>query len=733
MTDESKFQSPLSIYLVFHQKSDEARQIAHECYEWFRLNGDDGDRTEAGLPTWFRSAVVQLDATRCEELFPKAARTRDESELPKYEFTPAIEWDRATTNVVVILGDRELVADRKTRHALEALCLQIDESGHARSTLVLPIELHWSIHQLQYVTSTRNAVRVGDPIPEGVSLRDEDTREEWLQHCQRRSRVLRRALTESIAREFVSERDANQRPEPLNVFLSHAKRDGRVIAERLRDGVASLGQVKTWFDANDLPSGYEWDHPMETAAAGSAALVSVVTDAYPTRPWCRQEVQLARTPRPALREGCTLTEEAARGFTIWSVRPTVAVRQPGSQWSRPMAPLVHVPSIGWPEDDNGTEERLADVVDRMLLEVLISGFQRELATDLCESAHFVPPVGTHVAMLSWVPEPWSMVHVISSLVGHPPARTTDDEEENNDGPVLSPSTERIVLAYPGHTLRHAERMELEAVGEAISRLRGGSTRLEIVVLSQEILAIDPRANRNAAQPDTTASNTQRARDDRRVEPIVACLSGGGDDVEMERAGAGMPQVNDFFEQIARRLLEAGARIAYGGTLAQLSNNLTQALIDAARGWTIDQNQAALLFPDRTSTGPKATAQQLESPPFVNFSPWPSNLHLELEHHADLVGMCKFETVLPPNQVGLRKDKPFLRSLAGITHAANALSEMRRKTSELPSFPIRIVLGGKIAGARGVDAGNRRGSDVGDPRRPTATCDRRLRRLCEASR
>lgn len=53
--------------------------------------------------------------------------------------------------------------------------------------------------------------------------------------------VLRRAVTEATAR--LLQGDGAENPPLLNVFLSHATRDGRQIAEMIRDGVRSFGQL----------------------------------------------------------------------------------------------------------------------------------------------------------------------------------------------------------------------------------------------------------------------------------------------------------------------------------------------------------------------------------------------------------------------------------------------------------------------------------------------------------
>ena len=87
-----------------------------------------------------------------------------------------------------------------------------------------------------------------------------------LYHVERRLRSLRRAVTESVTRELLWKPGKRSAPQRLEVFLSHAKRDGRDIAEALRDGFAAYGQLRVWYDANDLPAGYAWGGPMRKAA-----------------------------------------------------------------------------------------------------------------------------------------------------------------------------------------------------------------------------------------------------------------------------------------------------------------------------------------------------------------------------------------------------------------------------------------------------------------------------------
>ncbi len=635
---DAPIQSPLSIYVLFHQASEQGRKLAHDLHDWFRLKTDDGERSESGLPVWFRSVLTEA----AEDV---------------QQITPPIDWKGAESNVVVVLADRHMVADRGWRYALHALTKPAKTKGRkttSRNRLVLPVEVDPALHQLRFLTTDRNALRIGPPLPEGLTEKRDADR--WKTELQRRARLLRRAVTEAIARQFVFERGTDDAPGRLSVFLSHAKRDGRQIAERLRDSLASYSQLDVWYDATDLPAGHAWRKPMTTAAGELAALVSVVTDAYPTRPWCRKEIETARRPH--------CLPGTSPHTSIWQVQPTVAVHAAGAHWSRAMAHLVHVPAIGW-GDETAVPDRIADIVDRLVLEVMVTSFHRRLATHwVAERAKQLADGGRHVALLTWVPEPWTLVMVLRELVRKNAGKRAFTE---------------LVVVYPGHGLRPGEHVELQEIAESLAELAAGSdkkSRLAVRLVSHERLDRF-LASRTPAKPET------------RDQPFRVCLSGGGSNAELASAGLGMPHVDDLFVRLARRLLESGARIVYGGTLGKLDNNLTEALIEAARGWMRDQS-----LDDAGEVDP----QQLDDVPFTNYSAWPMSKKIELRHQADLVGMCTFKGVEPPRPLDddPSRDDETIEKL----RTAEALEAMRRLTSNAEEIPLRIVVAGKIAGYSG---------------------------------
>jgi hypothetical protein len=239
--------------------------------------------------------------------------------------------------------------------------------------------------------------------------------------------TLRRAATEAIAR-LVLAKDSQPAP-PIEVFLSHAKRDGAQIAESIRDGIRKFSQLVAWYDANDLPYGAAWRSPMEHAAQTSTtAMVATVTDAYPTRPWCRREVQLARTP---------VLVSGPQNGRVWKVQPVVAVHQPGAGWVRGVPMLEGVPRIGW--DPSHELELTERVVDRLVLEVLLGTVHRQLALNF--ESNLTKKALQASAFVTWVPDTWTLVSLRNQLGQQ------------------APSIRRIV--YPGYGLSVAELAELE--------------------------------------------------------------------------------------------------------------------------------------------------------------------------------------------------------------------------------------------------------------------------------
>lgn len=664
---KSSFKPPLSLYLLFHPGCPESVALADRLFAWFRLLDEDGDGIEAGLPVWYRCHPRPLDGS---------------GGPPR--LWPPVELRGAGLNAVVVLGSDRLVGDPDWHEAIENDLL-IDKSMESKDgVLLLPVAVDESLHRLHFLLQHHQSIRIGRPRPA-----DPESDDERRARLDERARLLRRQVMEITARHLreanarARQPDAAARPlPPITAFISHAKRDGRVVAERIRDQLARHSQMRPWYDANELPPGAAWAHPMEQAAReGTAALLSVVSDAYATRYWCRREVRLARTPHAV----------PGTEHRVWSQQPAVGVLKPGTVQRHPMVQLNRVPHLSWPHavaaeelpDTTPAEavERVraekreqavvADAVDRLLLEVLLSNFYEHTCRELSKNCD------EQTILLSFVPNPWSLV------------RTIGEWRHRTDRAALP-----ACIAYPGTGLPSAELIELEETLDDLAP--PGDEHRPVLVTLEELWATQGRVE----SQETPAP----------AAPRLAALSAGGTLAGMAAQGVGPAHGNDLLLRITRVLLRDGWHLSYGGTLNNTGHNTTQALLQVARAWSSEADQrrdeAVRRAARRPAAAPApttvATAAQLQAPPLRNAVAWPFTRHVTERVRADHVGICRFIDVLPPQAPGAGRSAAEWRAELETVPAgspreqrltARALQRMRELSSE--EAHLRVILGGKL--------------------------------------
>jgi hypothetical protein len=82
---------------------------------------------------------------------------------------------------------------------------------------------------------------------------------------------------------------AGQPPGFLRLFISHAKADGLPLAQSLKHHIRSFSWLTSFYDAEDLPPGCDWQKELEHGV-GSSLIIMLRTDAYDGRYWCQREV-----------------------------------------------------------------------------------------------------------------------------------------------------------------------------------------------------------------------------------------------------------------------------------------------------------------------------------------------------------------------------------------------------------------------------------------------------------
>lgn len=101
----------------------------------------------------------------------------------------------------------------------------------------------------------------------------------------------------------IRRRLSNRRPGIREkIFLSHAKADGKLAAERIVRHISDPDnglRLDTFYDASELETGEDWREGLEEAVS-EASMLALVTDAYDSRPWCNQEILWAKEFRRPL-------------------------------------------------------------------------------------------------------------------------------------------------------------------------------------------------------------------------------------------------------------------------------------------------------------------------------------------------------------------------------------------------------------------------------------------------
>lgn len=162
----------------------------------------------------------------------------------------------------------------------------------------------------------------------------------------------------------------------------------------------------------------------------------------------------------------------------------------------------------------------------------------------------------------------------------------------------------------------------------------------------------------------------------------------GDSEDLDDLGFGTEHLDDLTLRLCKTLLARGARLGYGGVLRpdresnDKQHSFLEVLVDiVAEEATRDPN----------------------SPPLVNYQPWPWFRQRDMATTARLIGVTKFVDVSPPGPEVADESDAFLWTMA------SALTAMRRLmtdgspegTPPLAASVARIALGGKRRGWAGI--------------------------------
>ena len=331
-TSLRSYRQRLVVYVVWHPKFEHGPKIADALCAHLNLLPTQPGGGGLGIPVLFRSH-------------------------PTLGGIPGpIDFAEARNTAVVILVDDEMVAAPGWGSYAEDLWDGARSASPAGAHRVFPVRLspsafHLSPDRLAAV----NYIRPLDPPP-GQPFTAEWVRigltEGWdTTQTRLKNAVVHELCRLLLARPRVDHEAADPARLPENqrvtIFLSHTKADGVPVAQKIKEYIERETQIRTFFDANDIDYGTEFDPVLKRAVgADNAALMIIQTDAYSCSEWCLEELLEAKKNR----------------------RPVLVVNAVAAGEERAPVYAGNVPTR--PHSPEGHPPRYDRIVGRMLLEVL---------------------------------------------------------------------------------------------------------------------------------------------------------------------------------------------------------------------------------------------------------------------------------------------------------------------------------------------------------------------------
>lgn len=287
---KNRLKYPLSLFVVWHPKFTEGKAIANNLYSIFCRDVKDPLSRGLGIPVYYRSVSF------------------DRKPIP-------IDAKNANRNAIVLLIDQQYFTDENFREYTEELNKLVGE--HTR---IYPIALCEQAYEIGCGLTSYQFIRAyqGDlGSKENFEFSMKKIKTELLHDCAR--------LLMNFQPTWM-DKTRDRTNSPVQLFLSHAKKDGLEIARQFKAFVDAELKLEVFFDTVDIADGYEFEQQIEDSIKKSA-LVVFHTDEYSAREWCRIEVLVAKRNKCSIVVVHDIKNGEKRAFPYMGNTPTITIRQ----------------------------------------------------------------------------------------------------------------------------------------------------------------------------------------------------------------------------------------------------------------------------------------------------------------------------------------------------------------------------------------------------------------------
>jgi len=405
------------IFVLWHPACSLGEALARRIYDWLRPGAG------LGPEVYYRS----LPAPEAPDGLPPPLPGEERPE----GFAPLV--GAANLQIALLLIDCNMIADASWRYWLARLSLT-PAAGSRR--VLLPVALDSTAYNVPDSLRPLNFLRpaglagLAAPAPDDNAETDVIERVSWslLKQLTETLCWLLLGREESPAGPEAIAADTEQRPK-VTIFLSHAKADGTYPARCIRDYIYGNAQLAAFYDENDIPFGSGFVEVLQRNLdqTHTAALISVLSARYSTRPWCRRELSLFRRQQRGT---------SAQGLAEhWRLSPVLVVDAlEGGGRTLGIPEFGNARIMRWSDDDEGQEEH---IVTTLLRDALLASYHSSVGRLAQDAVNRI--------VLNWVPDPTTLLQI---------PRVRDAKED-------------LEVLYPGRGL---SGLELDVLRESFPRL-----------------------------------------------------------------------------------------------------------------------------------------------------------------------------------------------------------------------------------------------------------------------
>lgn len=243
----NRIKMPLSVYVLYHKDYKEGKEAYTDMYHLLCRNPERPLTDGIDIPVFLRTGG-------------------DGQQIPKIDFNQSLK------NVVFLLVDELMYCCPSWKTYIESSLISVDNE-----TKIYPIALFKYAYDIN--TNLQKS--------QFITLKSYSIKDNWGEFQTRVFDVLIRFITE-------------KETEKLKLFISHSKKEidklGEVKAKELRDFLRTDTKLDSFFDANDIVDGYDFEKQIKANVEKSLFIV-LKTNTYSEREWCRIEALAGKRNR----------------------------------------------------------------------------------------------------------------------------------------------------------------------------------------------------------------------------------------------------------------------------------------------------------------------------------------------------------------------------------------------------------------------------------------------------